>query len=210
MAQLAYAVGSPLLAPAKTKLTGPPRAMLVSNDQEFILAVNSEGFDLNYNPADGGAPSTSFTKFCERATEWLGACLKFTGQAAFRMSAVREQLLLDLEPEEFVRARTGLLQVPSGFGEAEPFQWDFRLAFERQLEIAGETEALFVVPTLKRLEAGINVQRFDALLLTTDVNTSPKEVVARFKPEHAKEFFGSALSWHDGAERALLEATGLA
>jgi hypothetical protein len=209
MAQLAYAVGSPLLAPARPRASGPPRAMLVSEDQEFVLAVNNEGFDLQYTPIDGSAPSTSFAEFGKRAAEWLGACLNFTGQAAHRMSAFREHLLLELVEEDLVRARVGLLHVPSGFGAVEPFQWDFRIALERNQEIGGEKEPLFIVPTMKRIEAGMNAQRFDALLLSTDLNTSPKQVVARFKTTHAREFFGASSEWHDAAERAVLDATGL-
>jgi hypothetical protein len=89
-----------------------------------------------------------------------------------------------------------LLVVPLSFTETDLFEWDWRIASHLDRSFGGLIERTNNIAAARRVQGTLAGQPFDAILLSTDINTDPSNSEARFGAKAAEAFLAASHGWH--------------
>tara|TARA_R110002073_G_scaffold329479_2_gene511965 strand:+ start:9706 stop:10383 length:678 start_codon:yes stop_codon:yes gene_type:complete len=157
----------------------------------WFLTRTPESIDLEYKHAP--KDHFSFSDFAKRATTVLARVAEDGNGKAKRMACIEEGLITRLDPEALEALGSRLINPPAAL--ANPFEWDWRAATRREIQLEGGREALNVVVTLKRVQGQINTLDFDGIYVQSDCNTSGANAVDRFSKQGVEEFFAESSTW---------------
>lgn len=199
-ADFATALGDDAFLPKQILEVGPggnavSRLAVGSSKGDWIVQVTGESVDVQYSPVMGDSP-IGFEAFCGRAGEHLGAALDFLDAKAYRVAAVQEGLLKELSAEAMARTANRLLTGPAPFDSVTPFEWDWRMAVEVVRRFGAIDETTNTIAIVKRVEATAGGLRLDRLLVSADINTTPKRADPRYNSLEIRAFLAESVGWH--------------
>lgn len=176
------------------------RAGFVSPTLDLTILFRGESIDVAMGGAEGGEPQ-DFAKFALLAASALETSAAYIGRSPHRLALVQEGLLGEMSEEAMTRVGMRLLSPPAELG-APPFEWTWRCACHRTVDVAGSDELLNEITSVKRLSglltrpASSQATPFDRLQIDLDVNTSPTNTRGRFDQSRILGFFEVAVKRH--------------
>lgn len=186
---------------------GPiPRIGFQSADGEWQLVMLGKRFDFaQLAKQPQGSDLGDFSSFCREAIPKLTVVLDFYGRKSHRLAAVQEGFLQEMpQPKMDALAKT-LFNLPPTFNERLPFEWDWRCVSLIERLVAELKEETNTNTAIKRRsgyiavsdEEGVKEKPYDRIRVDFDINTSLKNVSARFGEKEIANFFEKAPAWHE-------------
>lgn len=185
----------------------------------WTFVLGGTRFDLSLRPTVGeGDNMGEFSDFCKEAPLKLISALAFFDRKAHRLAVVREGMLPEMEVGEMEAVARHLLNMSPTFTQNQPFEWNWRSAALIDRTFGGISEPTNTIVTVSRLAGtlgpdadGENEVEFDRLRVDLDINTTPKNVKARFGTNEILAYFEAAQDWHKslGNEISAFLAEGL-
>lgn len=187
------------------------RIAFSSTDTALRLVIGTNRINMSLHPTlPDGENMGELSEFLEHAAQKLGAVLGFLGRRVHRIATAQEGILPDMKKKDLERVGKRVLSLPPSLSNDPPFEWDWRIASGVDREFGGVKEVTNAVITLKRLAgswgAGGEIEReFNSIRMDLDLNTSAKNTVDRFTPEHVMAFVRSSVDWHASLSTEILE-----
>jgi hypothetical protein len=185
------------------------RVSLTSRTGDWALNVLSESIDLQYSTIPN-SPVLPFSEFCSLASSRLGNILDFLKVRAHRIASIQEGVLPELPEQTLETCFRKLLSSPPPFDEVKAFEWDWRVAFGNLRQFGTAQESVNTIAIVKRV--GLirsDGRESDRLFVSTDINTTPKDVNTRFVATDASAFVSASVEWHRELTENLLKFLGL-
>jgi hypothetical protein len=172
---------------------------------EWLFSLLGKRIDFVRRPtAPGGSNIGDFGEFCREAVPKFIIALNFFQRKAHRLAAVQEGILPKMKPKEMDKLARRLLKLPPTFSETMPFEWDWRSVSLINRSFARLEEPTNTIVIVKR-ESGVVIGQtekkpthkpFDQIRVDFDINTSAKNVKARFGDDEITSFFEGCPAWH--------------
>ncbi len=189
---------------AELSLTGQTvqRLGAANASGEWTVVITSESIDVQYSPR-AGATGITFGEFCALASRYAAGAQTLVGQRASRVAVIREGLA-NKTADQLDALASRLLAARLAPFDGELFEWDWRAATRVERTFSSHAEPTNTIAILRRVEVTIpGRDPTDALFISTDVNTPPQRLEARFSPEDTASFVGASEAWHAALETAL-------
>ena len=211
-ADFVNAIGDPSLVPRPVlEMTpiGPVQRIGVGTASgDWLVQVTGDSVDVQSSP-QVGMPAMDFEEFCKRAGVQISKALASFDQKAWRLAVVREWVFRELTEEQMNASRARLVTLPKVLADTLPFEWDWRAGAALDRRIGEKMARTNTLASIRRVPVTLGGIEHDRLLLSTDVNTSPKDPTARFDDADALAFCHESPAWHAELKQSMLELAGL-
>jgi hypothetical protein len=196
-----YLVGHGVEAPSDG---GPQRerVVFISRDRGRLLTLLGSSFDYAALAIDAtGSTLFDFPSFARDAARVLAMTCDRFGRVPFRIALVQEGLLGEMTDEEMSKLGRRLLTTPPRGKAGAIFEWDWKLATNERVAIAGVEEMCNLLVTIKRGSGVLNPMKgppvkFDRVRVDLDFNTSHANTRGRFDSARIGAFFDTAIGVH--------------